>query len=269
MFQRIWICLKIIYPQKIDGLSSFLLIIHIAILVCKIAHCQTHLDCNHFLVLNSRELSGKTQVLHLVPDTLRESISHPQFVQLPGALSVLEMWIDFYFLIWTMVNLQRSHFKANFGEKKTVDVRGWACWDKFCRVCMRCEEEFQKLDKEQRGEEPWKIMAMMSPETGWGSLMAVPYHVVGVWLFPEPGKTNVKGKNTWNIMKQLFVLRRTCWKPVCFSLSLEVNSRRTICWMWSWWPYEQTQHESATKAFEHHRQIISLARWWFWHVFFY
>lgn len=166
MFQRIWICLKIIYPQKIDGLSSFLLIIHIAILVCKIAHCQTHLDCNHFLVLNSRELSGKTQVLHLVPDTLRESISHPQFVQLPGALSVLEMWIDFYFLIWTMVNLQRSHFKANFGEKKTVDVRGWACWDKFCRVCMRCEEEFQKLDKEQRGEEPWKIMAMMSPETG-------------------------------------------------------------------------------------------------------
>jgi len=76
------------------------------------------------------------------------------------------MWIDFYFLIWTMVNLQRSHFKANFGEKKTVDVRGWACWDKFCRVCMRCEEEFQKLDKEQRGEEPWKIMAMMSPETG-------------------------------------------------------------------------------------------------------
>ena len=73
--------------------------IHIAILVCKITHCQTHLDCNHFLVLNSRELSGKTQVLHLVPDTLRESISHPQFVQLPGALSVLEMWIDFYFLI--------------------------------------------------------------------------------------------------------------------------------------------------------------------------
>jgi hypothetical protein len=53
------------------------------------------------------------------------------------------------------------------------------------------------LDKEQRGGEPWKIMAMMSPETGWGSLMAVPYHVVGVWLFPEPSKTNVKGKNTW------------------------------------------------------------------------
>ena len=116
------------------------------------------------LLLNFNEslkaMSPCLQVLHLVPDTLRESISNAKFVQLPKP----KYWqvAKHKKLKWKWMKQKRGikekpwiHFVPIELNAECFELIGCLPSSSCAVATKRCENEFRALDKEQRGQGPY------------------------------------------------------------------------------------------------------------------